>query len=166
MGNYIKLFNSVSAQTEFRNNENYVEPHVSCVEGGMNVKYNKRQEDFDLVVDYAQGENDFYAIVHSKDDIHILNKESDGYGYIIDDNSSLLPPLQLNEGDVINVRVLNYNGKTVDLQVPFLDNGEYVADFFYTIENEYIAVYVQMKDSETTQENKISVYIGSENPFT
>lgn len=166
MGNYIKLFNSISAQTEFRNSENYIEPHVSCVEGGTNVKYNKRQEDFNLVVDYAQGENDFYAIVHSKDDIHILSKKSDGYVYIIDDNSSLLPPLQLNEGDVINVRVLNYNGETVDLQVPLLDNGEYWARFYNMIENDHVVIYVDMKDMEMTQENTMSVYISSENPFT
>lgn len=118
MGNYIKLFNSVSAQTEFRNSENYIEPHVSCVEGGTNVKYNKRQEDFDLVVDYAQGESDFYAIVHSKDDIHILSKESNSYTYVVGNDSSILPS-NISEGHVINVRILNYHGETVDLPLTF-----------------------------------------------
>lgn len=46
MGNYIKLFNTVSAQTAFMNSENYVEPHVSCISDGTSVKYNKSNEPF------------------------------------------------------------------------------------------------------------------------
>lgn len=40
MGKYIKRFNSINAQTAFINSINYIEPHVSCVVGSSNLKYN------------------------------------------------------------------------------------------------------------------------------
>ena len=144
MGNYIKLFNNISAQTEFRNSENYIESHVSCVKGGTNVKYNKRYEDFDLVVDYAQGENDNYAIVKSKEDIHILSKESDSYTYVVGNDCSILPS-NVNEGQIINVRILNYHGKTVDLSLEFWNTGSVEVYAWDTISYEnntdYVIVY-------------------------
>lgn len=42
MSDYLKLFSTAADQTAFRNGESYVEPHVSCLEDGTNVKYNKR----------------------------------------------------------------------------------------------------------------------------
>lgn len=41
MGNYLKLFDTVSEQNTFRNGSSYVEPHVSCLSDGSGVKYNK-----------------------------------------------------------------------------------------------------------------------------
>ena len=40
MGKYIKRFNNVNAQTAFINSINDIEPHVSCVVGSSNLKYN------------------------------------------------------------------------------------------------------------------------------
>lgn len=54
MTNYLKLFSSVSEQDAFRDGEDYVEPHVSCIEDGTSVKYNKRE--VDIVLD-CQGMN-------------------------------------------------------------------------------------------------------------
>ena len=121
LGYAISIANNGNADNDAglnSNSENYIESHVSCVKGGTNVKYNKRYEDFDLVVDYAQGENDNYAIVKSKEDIHILSKESDSYTYVVGNDCSILPS-NVNEGQIINVRILNYHGKTVDLSLEF-----------------------------------------------
>lgn len=41
MANYLKLFNSVAEQDTFRAGSDYIEPHVSCIEDGTSVKYNK-----------------------------------------------------------------------------------------------------------------------------
>ena len=50
MTNYLKLFSSVTEQDAFRDGEDYVEPHVSCIEEGSSVKYNKR-ENWDIILD-------------------------------------------------------------------------------------------------------------------
>ena len=46
MANYLKLFDTVSEQNTFRNGNSYVEPHVSCLSDGSNIKYNKH---FDII---------------------------------------------------------------------------------------------------------------------
>lgn len=46
MSDYLKLFNTAAEQTAFRNGEGYVEPHVSCLEDGTSVKYNKRMKNY------------------------------------------------------------------------------------------------------------------------
>lgn len=38
---YLKVFESEPEQLDFRNGEEYIEPHVSCLEDGGKVKYNK-----------------------------------------------------------------------------------------------------------------------------
>lgn len=48
MSDYLKLFSTVAEQTAFRNGSGYIEPHVSCLEDGTSVKYNKRIEFVDL----------------------------------------------------------------------------------------------------------------------
>lgn len=48
MTNYLKLFSSVAEQDAFRDGEDYVEPHVSCIEDGSSVKYNKQPVDWDF----------------------------------------------------------------------------------------------------------------------
>lgn len=40
MGNYLKLFDTVSEQNTFRNGSSYIQPHVSCLSDGSSVKYN------------------------------------------------------------------------------------------------------------------------------
>lgn len=56
MTNYLKLFSSVAEQDAFRDGSDYVEPHVSCIEDGSSVKYNKRV-DYDIEID-CNGEYD------------------------------------------------------------------------------------------------------------
>ena len=37
---YLKVFETETLQNEFRGGENYIEPHISCLEDGSKVKYN------------------------------------------------------------------------------------------------------------------------------
>ena len=50
MTKYLKLFSSVAEQDAFRNGSDYVEPHVSCIEDGSSVKYNKRPLNYDIEI--------------------------------------------------------------------------------------------------------------------
>lgn len=50
MTNYLKLFSTVAEQDAFRDGSDYVEPHVSCIEDGSSVKYNKRLNVYDFIV--------------------------------------------------------------------------------------------------------------------
>ena len=44
MGDYIKVFNTLSEQQEYRSGTTYVEPHVSCLADGTSLKYNSDWE--------------------------------------------------------------------------------------------------------------------------
>ena len=37
---YLKVFETENLQNEFRAGEDYIQPHVSCLEDGSKVKYN------------------------------------------------------------------------------------------------------------------------------
>ena len=41
---YLKVFETETLQNEFRSSQDYIEPHVSCLINGKNVKYNKSLE--------------------------------------------------------------------------------------------------------------------------
>lgn len=41
---YLKVFETEALQNEFRSSQDYIEPHVSCLINGENVKYNKSLE--------------------------------------------------------------------------------------------------------------------------
>lgn len=41
---YLKVFETEALQNEFRSSQDYIEPHVSCLIDGENVKYNKSLE--------------------------------------------------------------------------------------------------------------------------
>ena len=167
---YLHKFSSLADFEAAYNGSDYLEPWVSITPANENLRvdYNKHltNADFDLVVDYAQGEDDWYAIVQSKEDIHILSKESDSYVYVVDDDCSILPS-NVNEGQTINVRILNYHGETVDLSLEFWDTGstEVRASDTISYDNniDYVVVYA-FDDGENPK--TVCVYIGRENPFT
>ncbi len=168
---YLHKFSSLADFEAAYNGSDYLEPWVSItpINENLRVDYNKHltNADFDLVVDYAQGENDNYAIVQSKDDIHILSKENDGYSYIVDNDCSILPS-NVNEGQIINVRILNYHGETVDLSLEFWDTGSSVEAYAwstisYENNTDYVVVYA-FDDGENPK--TVTVSITRENPFT
>jgi len=168
---YLHKFSSLADFEAAYNGSDYLEPWVSTtpVNESLRVDYNKHltNADFDLVVDYAQGENDFYAIVQSKDDIHILSKENDSYTYLVGNDCSILPS-NVNEGQIINVRILNYHGETIDLSLEFWDSGSSVeahasGTISYDNNTDYVAIYA-FDDGENPK--GVTVYIGRENPFT
>lgn len=69
MSKYLKIFDSVEDQTEFRNSVNYLEPHVSCLDGGESLKYNKVQPR--VVVDYIISSSEV-----NRNDIALCNVDS------------------------------------------------------------------------------------------
>lgn len=50
MTKYLKVFSSVAEQDAFRNGSDYVEPHVSCIEDGSSIKYNKLPLNYDIEI--------------------------------------------------------------------------------------------------------------------
>ena len=43
---YLKVFETENLQNEFREGEDYLQPHVSCLGDGSNVKFNKYLKEY------------------------------------------------------------------------------------------------------------------------
>lgn len=48
---YLKVFETEALQNQFRSSENYIQPHVSCLTDGSNVKYNRTRSNGHEYVD-------------------------------------------------------------------------------------------------------------------
>lgn len=53
---YLKVFETESDQLDFRDGEEYIEPHVSCLEDGSKVKYNKFALHIEITYQYQNNE--------------------------------------------------------------------------------------------------------------
>lgn len=96
MTKYLKLFSSVAEQDAFRNGSDYVEPHVSCIEDGSSVKYNKRPLNYDIEIN--------------------CNGQAGCVGQEILSMSSRVGPYERSDNDSYTYSVANPNLTTSPLQ--------------------------------------------------
>jgi hypothetical protein len=103
MTNYLKLFSSVAEQDAFRDGEDYVEPHVSCIEDGTSVKYNKRAN-YDIEIDSnGQGDCVGQEILSMSTNVgpyQII--EDSGYTYTVTNSNLTTNPLPTLKVKVVN----------------------------------------------------------------
>lgn len=85
---YLKVFETEALQNEFRSSHDYIEPHVSCLINGENVKYNKSLEQLKVP----------FTIEATQDGTEIYFRQS---SYAVDDGL-----------DALKVEVSTDNGET------------------------------------------------------
>lgn len=145
MTNYLKLFSSVAEQDAFRDGEDYVEPHVSCIQDGSSVKYNKRQLDYDLTLDTAEGvECDGQKITYFSNRIgpaeENYNENSGVYRYNVSN-----PNITTNPVQSLKVNVINSDGHDGVYELP-LTSSDWPNQWRIELDGLYLSVYVGRND--------------------
>lgn len=148
MTNYLKLFSSVAEQDAFRDGNDYVEPHVSCIEDGSSVKYNKRQPDYDLTLDTAEGvECDGQKITYFSNRIgpaeENYNENSGVYRYNVSN-----PNITTNPVQSLKVNVINSDGYDGIYELPLTSHDEWGNAWSIELENDalYLSVHINISD--------------------
>ena len=149
MTNYLKLFSSVAEQNAFRDGSDYVEPHVSCIEDGSSVKYNKRPLGYDIEIDcngeYTCGGQEILSMSSNLGPYEQIRN----YSYRVTNPNLTTNPLQ-----TIKVKITNtpsgYNIEGSVVECPYYDNdgshmwcSENVAD-----SNLWVNAYAHNNDGE------------------
>lgn len=131
MTNYLKLFNSVAEQDAFRDGEDYVEPHVSCIEDGTSVKYNKIE--VDIVLDCQENSSCVgQKIISMSSKIGSYEEHTNGedaYWYTVSSPNVTTSPVQTLKIKIINSPELEEGVYEVTLHNNESDNNSWHCDF-------------------------------------
>ena len=125
MGNYIKLFNTVSEQIAFRNSVDYVEPHISCTKDGKNLKYNKDEykqlvkTPLTFVIE-SDGDIMFRKIADGDPAITLEYSKNEGeWTTIISDYPDNAPTISVVTGDTVAFRAPSGGNTAIGMALGF-----------------------------------------------
>ena len=146
MTNYLKLFSSVAEQDAFRNGSDYVEPHVSCIEDGSSVKYNKRPLNYDIEINCnGQGDCVGQEILSMSSQVgpyELSESELSGSGSYV--YSVTNPNLTTNPLQTLKVKIVNGPDNSDGVyECTYADNGEGNHSWGYSMsEDPFMYVHV------------------------
>lgn len=148
MTNYLKLFSSVAEQDAFRDGNDYVEPHVSCIEDGSSVKYNKRPLGYDIELDTSEGsECDGRKITYFSNRIgpaeENYNENFGVYNYNVSNPNVTTDPVQS-----LKVNVINSDGYDGIYELPLVSHDEGGNSWSLELESNalWLSVHVYLND--------------------
>ena len=159
MTNYLKVFSSVAEQDAFRNGSDYVEPHVSCIEDGSSVKYNKLSVDYDIEINCnGQGDCAGQEILSMSSRVGPYERyDNDSYTYSVTNPNLTTSPLQ-----TIKVKVVNGPDNSDGVyECTYADNGEGNHSWVYSISDDpFMAVDVNAFNNDGIWELQAYLTIG------